>query len=225
MDLNKNFLYVNPAASNEDAARTFPVSNLLAMHMDNTDSLILTFKDAGTSDHTTVDITITNGTGQTVMREFAEAINFSKDAVVVLANNADDSSVSANIDFATAPTITDGSGVTSVTATDDGTGTGTIPEGATFVAVNADSDANHIVILPSPVVGTVLHIAESGTTGFELRSSAPASIGINAGTASNAESAIAGTTTLVRCICVSATNWVATQFDGDGDESKVEAAA
>ena len=71
----------------------------------------------------------------------------------------------------------------------------------------------------------VFNIAESGTTGFELRSGAPASIGINAGTASNAESAIAGTTTLVRCICVSATNWVATQFDGDGDESKVEAAA
>ena len=110
MDVNKKFLYVNPAASDEDAARTFPISSLLAMHMDNTDSLILTFEDALTNDHTSVDITITDGTGQTVMREFVEAINFAKDAVVVLANNADDSSVSANIDFATAPTITDGSG-------------------------------------------------------------------------------------------------------------------
>ena len=124
MDVNKKFLYVNPAASDEDAARTFPISSLLAMHMDNTDSLILTFEDALTNDHTSVDITITDGTGQTVMREFVEAINFAKDAVVVLANNADDSSVSASIDFGTAPTITDGSGVTSVTATDDGTGTG-----------------------------------------------------------------------------------------------------
>tara|TARA_A100001515_G_C4574350_1_gene210816 strand:- start:66 stop:743 length:678 start_codon:yes stop_codon:yes gene_type:complete len=225
MDVNKKFLFVNPAASNEDEARMFPLSSLRAFHMDNTDSLIVTFDDAGTNDHTTVDITITDGLGQTVIKEFVEAINFSKDAVIVLANNADDSSVSANIDFATAPTITDGSNVTSVTATDDGTGTGTIPEGATFVAVNADSDANHIVILPSPVVGTVLHIAETGTTGFELRTSAPASIGINAGTGSNAESAIAGATTLVRCVCVSATNWVASQFDADGDESKVEQAA
>ena len=110
MDTNKKFLYVNPAASNEDAARTFPVSSLLAMHMDNTDSLILTFEDALTNDHTSVDITITDGAGQTVIKEFVEAINFAKDAVVVLANNADDSSVSANIDFGTAPTITDGVG-------------------------------------------------------------------------------------------------------------------
>lgn len=110
MDINKKFLFVNPAASNEDEARMFPLSRLRAFHMDNTDSLIATFDDAGTNDHTTVDITITDGTGQTVMREFVEAINYSKDAVIVLANNADDSSVSANIDFATAPTITDGAG-------------------------------------------------------------------------------------------------------------------
>jgi hypothetical protein len=225
MDVNKKFLFVNPAASNEDGSRTFPVSALVAMHMDNTDSLILSFKDAGNVDHTLVDITITDGLGQTVMREFVEAINFSKDAVIVLADNSDDSSVSANIDFGTAPTITEGTDAVSVTATDDGTGTGQIPVGANFVTVDADSDANHIVTLPAPVVGTIIHIAESGTTGFELRTSAPATIGINAGTGSNAESAIAGAITLVRCVCVSSTNWVASQFDADGDESKVEAAA
>ena len=92
MDVNKKFLFVNPAASNEDGSRTFPVSALVAMHMDNTDSLILSFEDAGNVDHTLVDITITDGLGQTVMREFVEAINFSKDAVIVLADNSDDSS-------------------------------------------------------------------------------------------------------------------------------------
>tara|TARA_R100001440_G_scaffold51176_3_gene71161 strand:- start:2895 stop:3578 length:684 start_codon:yes stop_codon:yes gene_type:complete len=227
MNVNKKFLFVNPAAANEDGARTFPVSALVAMHMDNTDSLILSFKDAGNVDHTLVDITITDGLGQTVMREFVEAINFSKDAVIVLADNSDDSSVSANIDFATAPTITEGTDLVSLTATDDGTGTGQIPIGAKFVVVNAGGDANHIVTLPEPVVGDIIHITErnGGTTGFELRTSTPASIGINAGTGSNAESAIAGATTLVRCVCVSSTNWVATQFDADGDESKVEAAS
>ena len=227
MDVNKKFLFVNPAAANEDGSRTFPVSALVAMHMDNTDSLILSFKDAGNVDHTLVDITITDGLGQTVMREFVEAINFSKDAVIVLADNSDDSSVSANIDFGTAPTITEGTDALAITATDDGTGTGQIPVGANFVLVNADSDANHIVTLPAPVVGTIIHITErnGATTGFELRTSDPATIGINAGTGSNAESAIAGAITLVRCVCVSSTNWVASQFDADGDESKVEAAA
>ena len=227
MDVNKKFLFVNPAASNEDGSRTFPVSALVAMHMDNTDSLILSFEDAGNVDHTLVDITITDGLGQTVMREFVEAINFSKDAVIVLADNSDDSSVSANIDFGTAPTITEGTDALAITATDDGTGTGQIPVGANFVLVNADSDANHIVTLPAPVVGTIIHITErnGATTGFELRTSDPATIGINAGTGSNAESAIAGAITLVRCVCVSPTNWVATQFGADGTESALTAAA
>ena len=113
----------------------------------------------------------------------------------------------------------------SVTATDDGTGTGTIDDDTTFATIDADSDANHIVVLPTPTVGRVVRMAESGTTGFELRSSAPASVGINAGTGTNAESAIAGVITLVECRCVSATNWVCSQYDADGDESKVEQAA
>lgn len=227
MDVNKKFLFVNPAGANEDGSRTFPVSALVAMHMDDTDSLILSFKDAGSLDHTLVDITITDGLGQTVMREFVEAINFSKDAVIVLADNSDDSSVSANIDFGTAPSITEGNDVVSLAATDDGTGTGQIPVGASFVVVSAAGDANHIVTLPEPVVGTIIHIAEKNgaTTGFELRTSNPATIGINAGTGANAESAIGGAITLVRCVCVSSTNWVATQFGADGTESALAAAA
>jgi hypothetical protein len=111
------------------------------------------------------------------------------------------------------------------TATDDGSGNGTIAAGTSVVLVDADSDANHIIILPAPVVGNIITIIENGTTGYELRTSSPASIGINGGTGSGAESAIAGAITYIRCVCVSSTSWIATQFDADGDESKVEAAA
>ena len=111
------------------------------------------------------------------------------------------------------------------TATDDGTGTGTIAAGTSVVSVNANSDANHIIILPAPVVGNIIHLIETSTTGYELRSSTPASIGINGGTASNGESAIAGAITYIKCVCVSSTNWICSQFDADGDETKVEAAA
>lgn len=109
-----------------------------------------------------------------------------------------------------------------VTATDAGAA---IPAGTATVLVNADSDANHIVILPAPVVGNIIHIIENGTTGYELRTSSPSTISINGGTGSSGESAIAGATTYIRCVCVSSTAWIATQFAADGTESKVEAAA
>ena len=113
------------------------------------------------------------------------------------------------------------SSAVSVTATDAGAA---IPAGTAVALIDADSDANHIVILPAPVVGNIIHLIESGTTGYELRSSAPASIGINGGTGSNVESAVAGATTYTRCVCVSATSWICNTFDADGDEAKLEAA-
>ena len=111
---------------------------------------------------------------------------------------------------------------TALTATDAGVA---IPAGTAAALINADSDANHIVILPAPVVGNVINIIETATTGYELRSSTPASIAINGGTASNGESAIAGAITYIKCVCVSSTSWICSQYDADGDESKVEAAA
>ena len=110
------------------------------------------------------------------------------------------------------------------TATADGTGTGTIADGTSHVTVTSGG-ANTIIILPTPTPGNVVTLAETGTTGYELRSSAPATVGINGGTGSNVESAIAGAITYVRCVCVSATSWICSQYDADGDESKVEAAA
>jgi hypothetical protein len=113
---------------------------------------------------------------------------------------------------------------TARTATADGTGTGTIADGTSHVTVTSGG-ANTIIVLPSPTPGHTVNLVETGTTGYELRTSAPATVGINGGTASNGESAIAGAITLVKCVCVSATNWVCQQHDADGDISKVEAAA
>ena len=111
---------------------------------------------------------------------------------------------------------------TAVTASDAGTA---IDDGTSFVTVNADGDANHIVILPTPTPGTIVYLTENGSTGYELRSSAPDTVAINGGTGSNVESAVPGTATYVRCVCVSRTSWIANMFDADGDEAKLPAAA
>ena len=110
------------------------------------------------------------------------------------------------------------------TATADGTTTGTIEDGTSFVTVTSGG-ANTIIILPTPTPGNVVYLTEAGTTAYELRSSTPASIAINNGTASGGESRIAGAITYIKCVCVSATSWICSQYDADGDETKVEAAA
>ena len=107
------------------------------------------------------------------------------------------------------------------TATATTTGA-TLTAGSQFVTVTA-TDANHIIILPAPVVGTVIYL-QNGATGYELRSSAPATVKINGGAEANAESAI-GASTLVRAICTSATTWICSEFAADGTESATDAAA
>jgi hypothetical protein len=80
-----------------------------------------------------------------------------------------------------------------------------VADGTTFVTVTS-ADANYIIILPDSPLGTVITLV-NGATGYELRTSAPATIGINGGVGAGAESAIAANiiTTVKR---VSATNWV-----------------
>lgn len=111
---------------------------------------------------------------------------------------------------------------TAHTATADGTGTGTIAAGTGFVTVTSDN-ADKIIILPAPVVGHVVRLINGGT-GYELRSSDPATIAINGGTGVGAESAIAASS-YVECRCVTATAWIANYYATDGTEAKVEAAA
>jgi hypothetical protein len=91
------------------------------------------------------------------------------------------------------------------TATADGTGTGQISAGTTHVVVTSDN-ADKIITLPAPVLGLRIVIQNAGT-GYELRTSAPATIAINGGVSAAAESAIAAniTTTVT---CVSATAWI-----------------
>lgn len=106
-----------------------------------------------------------------------------------------------------------------VTATEGGAA---ISAYAKHVTVTS-ADANYIVSLPAPVVGKQI-VINVGATGFELRSSAPATIAINGGSGANAESAIAANSTIL-AICISATAWKAIFLDADGDVAKVEAAA
>lgn len=129
----------------------------------------------------------------------------------------------ATVTFAAAATTLLGLGLTSTarTATSDGTGTGTIADGSGFITVTS-ADANNIIVLPTPTPGTIVFLA-NGATGYELRSSAPATVAINGGTGAAAESAIAAST-LVIAVCTSATTWQAIGLAGT-TLAAVEAAA
>ena len=111
------------------------------------------------------------------------------------------------------------------TATADGTGTGQISDPVTdhvFVTVTCD-DANKIITLPAPSVGTIVDI-RNGATGYELRTNAPATVAINGGAGAGAESAI-GASTLVVCRCDTLTTWVCTSYSTAGVVSATQVAA
>jgi hypothetical protein len=112
---------------------------------------------------------------------------------------------------------------TARTATADGSGTGTIADATSFVALADNDDANKIIILPTPTPGKIVWITPEDT-GYELRSSTPASVAINGGTGAAAESAV-GANVAVRCVCMTATTWICSTFAADGTEAKLEAAA
>lgn len=84
------------------------------------------------------------------------------------------------------------------------------------------ANANNIIQLPEPVPGSLV-ILINGATGYELRSSAPATVAINGGTGAGAESAIPASA-LVVCLCKTATAWAAVQIAG-ATLAGVEAAA
>jgi len=109
--------------------------------------------------------------------------------------------------------------------TADGTGTGAITPG-TQIATVTSANANHWVTLPAPVVGTLITLVSTNTTGYEIRTSAPATVGINGGVGANAESAIAGAAgTMVQLLCVSDTNWIAWSRVAAGTLAVVQVAA
>jgi hypothetical protein len=111
------------------------------------------------------------------------------------------------------------------TATAAGATTGTIAEAGRLQSVTiVCDDANKIIILPPPVVGTIV-VLINGTTGYELRTTSPTTIGINGGTGADAESAIPASTTAI-LICETATAWKGLQMSTTaGTLAKVEVAA
>lgn len=118
-----------------------------------------------------------------------------------------------------------GPGYVNATATDDGSGTGTLRENllVQFVVPNWDGDANHILVLPSPLPGKIVIIA-GAATGGELRTTSPTTVGINGGTGAAAESAVAASQMVV-AICESTTSWKAFTIASDGTTAGLEAAA
>jgi len=117
------------------------------------------------------------------------------------------------------------SGSVAITAgATDGT-TNVCPDGVRHFTVTS-AGATSIIILPTPTIGTEVWLTNTGGTGYELRTSTPASIGINTGTGStDAESAVASTAIMVKAVCTAATTWVATQFSASGAETALEASA
>lgn len=103
--------------------------------------------------------------------------------------------------------------------------TGTqIPDGRFIMIVRPTwENANNWLTLPPPVPGRIVMIA-GAATGGELRTSNPATIGINGGVGANAESAVAANQ-MVIAICESATNWKAFTIAGNGTVAGLEVAA
>lgn len=114
------------------------------------------------------------------------------------------------------------SSAVAVTATTAGDGTGIIPAGTAYATVTS-SGATKIVSLPAPVVGNVIRLYV-GANGYELITSAPATISLNGNTPSAAHKSSIAANTLVTATCVSATAWVATSLNAAGTTAAVEAA-
>jgi len=109
------------------------------------------------------------------------------------------------------------------TATNNGTGTGAVADGTSYVEVTSNNAA-HLITLPPPTPGNIVHLFVGGSTAYELQSSAPATVAINGGVGASASSTVAANT-LVKCVCTSATTWVATQFSSTGAATALEAAS
>ena len=108
MDTSKKYIYINPGdASIEDGARSFPVSAFRGAYTADADSMIFLFEDAS-GDIVSADVTITSAKGKELLNEFVEAINFSKDSRIVLADNQDDSSAFSDVTATTAVVISGG---------------------------------------------------------------------------------------------------------------------
>lgn len=114
-----------------------------------------------------------------------------------------------------------GPGVVRLAATASGT---RIPEERLLQLVIPTWGAvDNILILPAPDPGKIVIIA-GAATGGELRTTNPATIGINGGTGAAAESAISADM-MVIAICESATNWKSFTIASNGSLAATQVAA
>ena len=112
----------------------------------------------------------------------------------------------------------------SATATATGATTGTLTDlGVDFTVLVTSTNADHIIILPAPVVGRTIRLLNQSATAYELRSSTPASIAINGGTGASAESAIPASS-VATITCRLATGWIGHTITG-ATLASIEAAA
>ena len=113
-NLKQRFFYVNPDSSpatdsSEEFARSFPVSNLIAMYLSEAnDDLVLTFEDSGTGDHLKVNIQLLANKGRESMEEVVKAIN-SGQYTMILGDEVKKESIISHVDWSgTAVTIPEG---------------------------------------------------------------------------------------------------------------------
>ena len=232
------WLWFSTEADDDDLAPgtnvCYRADNLIGGYPTGDSELTLSFKPLRFSTgaaNDTVALTLTNAnTAKDVLTELVQNINNTRptnagflkvadDRTTLVGGSATETPVyfSSGVSACGAISIASASALNgNITATDDGTGTGVVPNGGTYI-VSADGDANHIATLPTPKAGmTVFLDCSSDSTGFELRTSNPSAIKINDGSGSNAESAIAASIGLVRCVAVNPTNWHVVGFTQDG---------
>jgi len=103
--------------------------------------------------------------------------------------------------------------VASVTATSDGLTTGLIPAGTTFATVTSDS-ATKAVTLPAAAAGSIGQRIDIyvGATGYELLTPASGNNTVNTVDSDGTNQLDVAADTLLRCVQITATGWVAYQI-------------
>lgn len=198
------------------------------------DSIVVTGETGATMSTTDLDLgasgtagslDIFPATGSKGKVAITKSNNASNDTTsVVFASQAAAQTMTVPDPLASADFILGKQAAVARTATSDGLTTGTIAAAGKIQSITVTSaDANNIIVLPTPTPGTLVILA-NGATGYELRTTTPASIAINGGADTNAESAIAASS-VVFAYCATATTWLAFAIAADGTTAGVEAAA
>lgn len=217
----------------------FPAKNLVGMVPNLDGTLKVLFKSMKNQEGKNDSVILTLGANNThldVMKTIIRAINNTRPTFNGFVNIADDlTTIVGGAATLTPKYVTDDRQETGfisacgditlnhetnglITATNDGSGTGTILHGGSY-RVSADSDANHIVVLPPAVIGTVVNLlCMADSTGFEVRTTAPGSIKINNVAATNAETAVPATAKWARFICIATDEWLGHMWEADGHE-------